>query len=54
MSDIKPTDRIAPEDLPDSDPRTASTDSAENQDPHSGVSDDPRVDPTPDRRHTKG
>jgi len=25
---------------------------AENVDPHSGMSDDPRVDPTPDRRQS--
>jgi hypothetical protein len=37
----------------ENDPRTASVQTAETHDPHSGVSDDPRVDPTPDRRQTE-
>jgi hypothetical protein len=37
----------------ENDPRTAAVETAEMHDPHSGVSDDPRVDPTPDRRHTE-
>jgi hypothetical protein len=53
MNELKPTDRIAEEDRPASDPRNAPPGVAENHDPHSGVSDDPRVDPTPDRRHTE-
>jgi len=34
------------------DPRDPDVRDAEDLDPHSGVSDDPRVDPTPDRRQS--
>ncbi|MBD5654811.1 MAG: hypothetical protein IAI50_06470 [Candidatus Eremiobacteraeota bacterium] len=42
----KPDDSDAPEHS--GDPREAET-----IDPHSGMSDDPRVDPTPDRRQSR-
>lgn len=45
-SDDAPSSRDEPS-MPD--PREA-----EHADPHAGVSDDPRVDPTPDRRHSEG
>jgi hypothetical protein len=41
----KPDDPTAPAHMRD--PRKAET-----EDPHSGMSDDPRVDPTPDRRQS--
>lgn len=54
MSDIQKTDDpVAPaSEVSENDPRDGGAPEAETHDPHSGVSDDPRVDPTPDRRHT--